>query len=608
MLFNISSQGYCSSQLPVLKYKDGEECSTALVGLSIQSTSSILKEFTFCGNYNFRFIRECLLVGIEPDLVVKLWDFENNVGLLKYQGVYYRFYFSNQLLTPDSWQYICFTISSSQIRIVWNGKIVPSDPLVNLTHKEIKSTKIWLGGATFSDLQNKRFGGMIANISFWNDALQDNDLISITNNENNVLSSKKYDLHFNTIPKNPLCIDILDESEVLFHNLKAENDLLIQYKTNFNSSKSLCEGYGGNLTIPKSNDDMKTLAVLIKQSKICDFAFLGLKKSSTERNSSILDLKGNIVSYLKWGLNQPNGGKNQQCISTDSDSVIYDEECFMNHCFFCHIPENRIFILRGLIPTGTERKYYVTTDRKYAEIRGLTKTECFWKEEKWNFGTNLKLDNATNNMPPVGLKTWNNGQKFKFTQCKNDEFTCHIYGNCLPMNKRCDGHPDCPIDGSDEKECKIMTLGIGYDRRYSSVKNSSSLITLRVYDVKDIDEIHMSYTVNIRIKLQWHDSRIIFRNLLHEKNENTLDNLEIEKIWTPKLYISHSNNKILEAGQKGEGTFAVVKIHQKGSPYLNEFSEIDEDYLYHGTENVIEMVNYLVIKLDCKFDLKWYVC
>ena len=557
----------------------------------------------------FRFLQECFLMGMEPDLVLEVWDFENKVGFVYYQGVYYRFYFPK--ITPDSWQYICLAISSIQLKIVWNGKIVPSDPKVNLPQKEIKHTKIWLGGALFPDngvswtLGNKRFEGMIANANLWNDALQDDDLISITNNKNTVINSTKYDLYFDSRPKNPKCIDILDENEVLFHDLKKENDLLIQYRTNFDSSKYLCQGYGGNLTIPKNDEALKTLGILIKQSGVCEYVFLGLKKSGNERNSSILDLKDNVISYLKWGLNQPNGGNRAQCIATDSNSVIYDAECYTKFCFFCQIPEKRTFILRGPIPTNTERNYFVTTNQKNTEIRGLIKTECFWNKGKWDFGMNLKLDNATNSMPPVGLKSWNNGQKFKFTQCKKDEFTCHIYGHCIAMNKRCDGFPDCPIDGSDENECQIMTLGKGYDKKYASVKNIPIFINMKVYDILEVDELRMSYTVRFQIKLKWYDSRINFRNLKSSNYENQLDILEIEKIWTPKLYISQSSNAYIEAGQNSQESSGTVTIQRSGSPKENALSEVDEDYLYPGNENPIIMSNFFRIKLDCKFDLKW---
>ena len=62
----------------------------------------------------------------------------------------------------------------------------------------------------------------------------------------------------------------------------------------------------------------------------------------------------------------------------------------------------------------------------------------------------------------------------------------------------------------------------------------------------------------------------------------------------------------MEAGQKREGIFGSVFIIREGSSQRNDLSEINEDYLYLGRENPISMVNYYVIKLGCKIDLKWY--
>ena len=151
----MTSQGNCSKQVvSVLNYKGGNKCSSDLVGVPIKPTSSpVLDEFTFCGKYYFRFLRYSFLIGIEPDLILKIWDFEEKVGYLIYQQVNYRFNFASQTVYPDSWQYICLAISSVQIKIAWNGKIVPCDPKVDLPQEEIKDTKIWLGGAFFSHIR-----------------------------------------------------------------------------------------------------------------------------------------------------------------------------------------------------------------------------------------------------------------------------------------------------------------------------------------------------------------------------------------------------------------------------------------------------------------------
>ena len=106
--------------------------------------------------------------------------------------------------------------------------------------------------------------------------------------------------------------------------------------------------------------------------------------------------------------------------------------------------------------------------------------------------------------------------------------------------------------------------------------------------------------------MEWFDSRIIFRNLKATDYENTLENLEFDEIWTPNLYIENSKNTYMKAQQyTDKDIYVVVRISHNGSPKQNELSEIDEDFLYPGNENSINMINYFQIKLGCKFDLKW---
>ena len=187
---------------------------------------------------------------------------------------------------------------------------------------------------------------------------------------------------------------------------------------------------------------------------------------------------------------------------------------------------------------------------------------------------------------------------------------CHTYGHCLPLNKRCDGQPDCPVDGSDENECQIMTLDKGYDNSYSSKKNVTCFMSMLIYDILAMDELGMTYTIDFTIILKWFDHRIVFRNLEPTNYENKLKDSEIRQIWTPKLYLMNSYNDYVEAGMKsnypGKGHFGNVEIYREGSPKSNELSEVDEDYLYPGNENSISMINEIAIKLGCKIDLKWY--
>ena len=86
-----------------------------------------------------------------------------------------------------------------------------------------------------------------------------------------------------------------------------------------------------------------------------------------------------------------------------------------------------------------------------------------------------------------------------------------------------------------------------------------------------------------------------------------MDILDIEKIWSPKLYIKNSikTYTYVQAGQESRDNTGNVRIRRRGSPKENDLMEIDEEYLYPGNENPIVMANYFIIKLGCTFDLIW---
>ena len=150
-----------------------------------------------------------------------------------------------------------------------------------------------------------------------------------------------------------------------------------------------------------------------------------------------------------------------------------------------------------------------------------------------------------------------------------------------------------------------MMLSKGYDRKNPPEKNTTILVSIKVYDIIDINELDMSYTIYFQVTMKWFDSRIIFRNLKATDYENQLEYFEFDEIWIPNLYIMNSNNIYLKAKQENKDIYVIVRINRNGSPKQNELSEIDEEFLYPGNENSINLINYFQIKLGCKFDLKW---
>ena len=613
LLLYLLHSGICDDQVWILKYNREIDCESSDVGVPIKA-NSVIKEFTFCGKYSFKFLRESTLMSLGgTDIYFEIYDFEAKKVGLHYNNGYYFFDYHNQTLIPNEWYHICLAVSMDQMKVVLNGEILSNEELKFVAKEgEITST-LWFGIQKHSKfVQAKRLEGAITDAHLWNESLKINHLTLITSN-GTMTDLPPPDLFAwppNDQKSNKPCYEYLSvaKHDELLQNDPPKKVLLVEDYENFNLSNYLCQAYGGKLFVPKNDEDWSKLTALFKKSGNCSFSYLGIKKSNDDM---IIDLNGENVSFLNWGINQPNGKSWQQCIaaSFNGKELKHDDlNCENEFCFSCQIQTKNTFKLRGNIPNGAEREYslreyFVGLEMmsKDINITGFKETDCFWNGT-WHFGKHLKLENSTSNMPPVGAKKWNDDKLLKFTQCNNDEFTCHSYGHCISMTKRCDGHPDCAEDGSDENECEMITFSKGYNNLYSQEKNGINVsISMDVHDIEEINELEMNIMVTVEVTLKWLDSRLTFRNLEYNDFFNQLNNEEINKIWTPSLLFKHSKGTYIKAG--GDGT---VWVKRNGSKQLNQLSELDEDYLYSGNENPIIMVSKVHVKLDCAFDLTMY--
>ena len=92
--------GICSNKVAILRNKDIGNCSNCncTVGIPIKS-NSLLNEFTFCGKYNFKFLRDYVLMYMNaPQIYIRIMDFEEKVGVLLHDNSGYFFFFPNQRL------------------------------------------------------------------------------------------------------------------------------------------------------------------------------------------------------------------------------------------------------------------------------------------------------------------------------------------------------------------------------------------------------------------------------------------------------------------------------------------------------------------------------
>ena len=83
------------------------------------------------------------------------------------------------------------------------------------------------------------------------------------------------------------------------------------------------------------------------------------------------------------------------------------------------------------------------------------------------------------------------------------------------MEKRCNQKVDC-IDDSDERNCRVLVLNDGYNKRLPPKNIGDSVdvnVTIDVLRLVDIDENDYSIKIQFEIKLIWKENRATYQNL-----------------------------------------------------------------------------------------------
>ena len=82
-----------NDKVSIIKNKPVRDCKDCkcTVGIPIKS-NSFLTEFTFCGRYRFKFLKEAILMYMDiPEISIRFLDFEEQLGILKHNDVGYFF-------------------------------------------------------------------------------------------------------------------------------------------------------------------------------------------------------------------------------------------------------------------------------------------------------------------------------------------------------------------------------------------------------------------------------------------------------------------------------------------------------------------------------------
>ena len=144
------------------------------------------------------------------------------------------------------------------------------------------------------------FKGVITNAYLWNKSLQIEKFEEINSGEFSTTELFSWnDLDSIITNHRNDCFEkqILNQNDELFQNSFEEKIHLVEHKTTFDTSNYLCQGFGGNLLVPKDEEELITLGTLIQNSGSCRKAFVGMKKRGRDE---AVDLQNNNVSFIRY--------------------------------------------------------------------------------------------------------------------------------------------------------------------------------------------------------------------------------------------------------------------------------------------------------------------
>ena len=489
--------------------------------------------------------------------------------------------------------------------------------------------------------KNEAFLGELSELNIWNSTLSENDIKRMASclslEKGNVVAWEKS--HWET--NNVTVLDFPNSASLCSAQQKY---IIFPEKLRYPEAKETCETHGGNLAVPKSEEENKKIVdIVFKHKKSCidnenltdgSAVWIGAKMVDRKWYEPVTNETSNQES-LGFPLNFTNlfrstATPNYNCayIQNDGHWLGGTYACTrVSLCTICYINKQTVFTVKGVCNIGDlDWNYYISLDDEH-QIKfyeGYKRTNIVYDKENktWSISTKHEypqhftyrlLSGESSKKYPVGRKTWfvddvlceaeEQMNPITTSTCAfSKQFSCDS-GYCIDLNKRCDEQVDC-LDGSDEKFCSVVDIPSSYnkDNIPEPISDNSQLkmkILTNVVNIDSVDTVDMIITLTMEISIMWNDKRLKFTNPSIKKG-SIIPSEVADQLWTPFRNLVHENAIL---GEIIYDTHSNLKL-MSHFPEVPDASNAIENRLFNGSRNSLEITQMMKIKYNCIFDVK----
>ncbi|KAF2368337.1 Pentraxin-related [Trinorchestia longiramus] len=560
----------------------------------------------------------------------------------------YNLRISTTIVTPLLfWSAFCVVVDATagRIAIFFNGDLEHEEKfLANTPVLSPKGGTVVLGqdqdvpGGLYDSSQS--FCGEITDVQVYSYVLRDEELKNITLCTSSIdqkatrgdvidWDSAQWTLgeDYKEVPVRETC-QVSPTQHVMFQEL-----------LQFNAAVNLCSAFGGRLSLPSNDQELKEVYKIANQSAAAcapsngPLTWLDMTDRSYEgewRRAS----DNSKVTYFNWRFGQPNGDYIENCAVMREEGAWSDISCAKSFqvCAMCelNVPVNLRF--RGICDASLYDDLFVMDGLRNFKpyFRGYYRSEIYYDKRlgAWRLqniesaNTYAVMEQSKSVNYPIGRNNWKFNHGFcgialgydvslTLTQCKkNKEFTCDD-GSCLPLEQVCDRRVQCP-DNSDEMDCNLAIVPKGYKHSLpppSLVGDGENFDPVDVYlnislrSFYAIESVENRFNVELTLRIIWKDPRLKFKCLKVDRQLNIMQPEEVSrKIWVPEISFQDSENNlnsVVDSKTK-------ITIARLGDPEEDNIQWSREGHIFDGNATYIRMVRVYNIWFRCNFDFFYF--